>query len=236
MSRALDFEIVAQPDELTCGPTCLHGVYRYYGDELSLDALIAEVRSLDEGGTLDVFLANHALERGYRVTLYTYTLRLFDPTWFGLSPAQILERLEAQAELKRDRKLRLATLGYRRFLQLGGRLRLADLCPALVRRYLKRGVPIMTGLSSTYLYRDMRELPDSNADDDLRGEPVGHFVVLYGYDKQQRMVQVADPYQKNPMGEDLYYAVDMHRLMGAILLGCLTYDANLLVIEKPRRE
>ena len=26
----------AQPDEVSCGPTCLHSVYRFYGDELPL--------------------------------------------------------------------------------------------------------------------------------------------------------------------------------------------------------
>jgi hypothetical protein len=36
------------------------------------------------------------------------------------------------------------------------------------------------------------------------------------------------------LGEDRYYIVDMHRLIGAILLGCLTFDANLLIIERPK--
>lgn len=193
------------------------------------------MRTLDGGGTLDVFLAVHALERGFRATLYSYNLDLFDPTWFDLPPAEVGRRLALQARHKHGRRLQLATRGYRRFLALGGRLRFADLRPALIRRYLKRGVPIMTGLSATYLYRDMREIPATNADDDIRGEPAGHFVVLYGYDPATRRVRVADPYRPNPLGEGLYYAVDMHRLIGAILLGCLTYDANLLIIEPPGR-
>jgi hypothetical protein len=234
MSRSLDFDVTAQPDEVTCGPACLHSVYRYYGDELGLDALIADVRMLDAGGTLDVYLANHALERGYQASLYSYNLQLFDPTWYRLPASELAERLQAQAKAKRDPKLRQATRGYLRFLELGGRLRFDDLQPALIRRYLKQGKPIMTGLSSTYLYRDMRELPDTNKDDDVLGEPAGHFVVLYGYDREKRLVEVADPYRPNPLGKDLYYAVDMHRLIGAVLLGCLTYDANLLIIEKPQ--
>src|SRR5262245_26599770 len=32
----LDFDIKAQPDEVTCGPTCLHALYQYYGDKISL--------------------------------------------------------------------------------------------------------------------------------------------------------------------------------------------------------
>ncbi len=190
------------------------------------------MRTLDDGGTLDVFLANHALARGYRAKLFSYNLGLFDPTWFDLSRPELADRLRAQARAKRDRKLKLATRGYLRFLELGGKLCFEDLRPALIRRFLNRGVPIMTGLSATYLYREIRELPGSTEDDDIRGLPSGHFVVLYGCERGRRTVKVADPYQKNPLADDLYYTVDMHRLIGSILLGCLTYDANLLVIEK----
>jgi len=55
--------------------------------------------------------------------------------------------------------------------------------------------------------------------------------VLCGYDKEKREVLVADPYQKNPVSGDQYYMVSISRLLGAILLGILTHDANLLVIE-----
>ena len=31
-TRELDLDILAQPDDETCGPTCLHAVYRYFGE------------------------------------------------------------------------------------------------------------------------------------------------------------------------------------------------------------
>jgi hypothetical protein len=227
----LDFAVDPQPDDVTCGPACLHGVYRYYGDEVSLDDVIADIRMLDEGGTLDVFLANHALRRGYRATLYTYNLTLFDPTWFVLPPREITQRLGAQAEHKADTRLKLATRGYQEFFELGGRVLFEDLEPKLIRRFLKRGRPVITGLSATYLYRAVRDLPATNQSDDVRGEPVGHFVVLTGYDKKSREVSIADPYRGNPLSGSRYYSVNIHRLIGAVLLGIATYDANLLVIE-----
>ncbi|HEU4617999.1 MAG TPA: C39 family peptidase [Gammaproteobacteria bacterium] len=206
-------------------------MYRYYGEEVSLHDVIAELPMLEAGGTLDVFLANHALARGYRVTLYTYNLKLFDPTWFSLERTQIREKLREQAKLKHDPKLRLASRGYDEFLANGGRLELKDLEPSLLRRYLKHGIPLITGLSATYLYRSIRDVPETNQDDDVRGEPVGHFVVLTGYKRGTREVLVADPYKSNPLSSTRYYAVKIHRLIGAILLGIMTYDANLLVIE-----
>ncbi len=65
MLRRLDFEILAQPDDLTCGPTCLQAVYGYYGDPLSIERVIAEVERLENRGTLAVLLGCHALRRGY---------------------------------------------------------------------------------------------------------------------------------------------------------------------------
>ncbi len=237
MHQRLRFQIAAQPDEVTCGPTCLHGIYRYLGDDIGLDEVIGGVDMLTSGGggTLDVFLANHALGRGYRVTLFTYNLHLFDPTWSLLPVPELMNRLRAQAEVKTDPKLRVASSGYVHFLELGGKLRFEDLRPALIRRFLGRGTPIMTGLSATYLYQARREIPETGAPDDIRGEPSGHFVVLSGYDRATKLVDVADPYEWNPLSGQRYYSVDLNRLIGAVLLGSLTYDANLLVIEVPRR-
>ncbi len=225
------FLVDEQPDDVTCGPACLHGVYRHYGDDLPLERVIADTRTLDQGGTLDVFLANHALQRGYAATILTYNLDMFDPTWFGLPNDELRARLAAQAAVKPWRRLQAATYGYDEFLKLGGKLELKDLEPALLRKYLQRG-PLITGLSATYLYRAVRDIPETNADDDVRGEPVGHFVVLTGYGRDTREILIADPLKANPLVGSRYYAVQVQRLIGAILLGVMTYDANLLLIER----
>jgi hypothetical protein len=227
----LNFVVEPQPDDVTCGPACLHGIYRHYGDHVPLETVVAELQMLDQGGTLDVFLGTHALERGYAVTLFTYNFELFDPSWFELKRSEIRSRLKAQAAVKPWERLQAATRGYDEFLRLGGKLKLRDLDPSLLRKFLKRGIPVITGLSATYLYRAVRDTPDTNEDDDVRGEPVGHFVVLTGYRRLTREVLISDPLEANPLVGSSYYAVKIHRLIGAILLGAVTYDANLLVIE-----
>jgi len=227
------FVVEPQPDDVTCGPACLHGVYRHYGDDVPLDRVIVDIHTLDKGGTLDVFLANHALKRGYDATILTYNLDVFDPTWFELTNDEIRARLAEQAKVKPWRRLQTATRGYDEFLHLGGKLKLVDLEPSLLRRYVSRG-PVITGLSATYLYRSVRDVPETNADDDVRGEPVGHFVVLTGQRRFTREILIADPLEGNPLVRSRYYAVQVQRLIGAILLGVMTYDANLLVIEPKR--
>lgn len=229
-----DFEIQRQPDDQTCGPTCLHAVYRYFGDDLPLERLTAEIPMLAEGGgTLEVMLGVHALRRGYRATLHTFNLRVFDPTWFT-QRASIAEKLEAQLAVRRHPKILLASRGYLDFLRLGGRIRFGDLTSSTLRAPLRRQLPILTGLSATYLYRSMRELPETARDDDLRGDPVGHFVVLCGYDRENRAVLVADPLE-HPDTKATRYPVPIVRVVGSIFLGVLTYDASCLVIEPRRR-
>ena len=231
VKHSFEFRITAQPSETTCGPACLHAVYRYFEDNIALEQVVSEVKSLDEGGTLAVFLACHALRRGYSATIYTYNLNVFDPTWFVNQETDIADRLKAQMAVKDVPKLHVATKGYVEFLRLGGRLRLKDLTTSLIRKYLSRSIPILTGLSSTYLYQSPREFGLKGVGDDIKGDPVGHFVVLSGYNRDERTVIVADPFLPNPYSESHHYMISIDRVLCSILLGVLTYDANLLIIE-----
>lgn len=234
MKTRLPFVILPQPTNSTCGPTCLHAIYNYYNDIISLDRVISEVRALDDGGTLAVFLGCHALQRRYKATIYTYNLQVFDPTWFsdGLAVSDIAEKLKAQAKVKPDNKLRTATDGYLEFIENGGKLCFSDLNGALIRKYLRNDIPILTGLSSTYLHRCARENSLTGEEDPIGGFTAGHFVVLYGYNKEEKLADIAEPLFPNPLNRGQYYKVKIDRLICSILLGILTYDANLLIIEK----
>lgn len=227
--------MLPQPDEATCGPTCLHAIYEYFGDHVTLDSVIGRTRRLTNGGTLAVLLACDALRRGYSATLHTYNLELFDPTWFEPGEVDLAEKLRAQRREKSGKRLRLATRGYLEFLKLGGSIRFEDLSGRLLRAFLDRGLPVLTGLSATYLYRTPREHGPKADYDDVRGHASGHFVVLCGYDREERTVLVADPLFPNPRFPTPLYEIGVDRLLNAILLGNLTYDDNLLVIE-PRKK
>lgn len=236
MRTRLELNMLAQPDDFTCGPTCLQAVYRYYGHNLDLSQVIAEVPFLESGGTLAVLLACHALARGFKARIYTYNLEVFDPTWFQPNGPDIRERLRTQLKVKHNPKLYVDSNAYIEFLELGGELRFEDLTPSLIRKYLRRSLPILTGLSSTYLYRAMREYGPTDIEDDIRGEPNGHFVVLCGYDQEERTVVVADPLASNPLSSSHLYEIGIDRVINAILLGILTYDGNLLILEPKEPE
>ena len=232
----LGFDMYAQPDMVTCGPTCLQALYKYYGDPISLKDVIREVRQLKFGGTLAVMLGHHALQRGYKAHIYTYNLNVFDPTWFKSSSRKMIQQLQAQMEFKhKRRKLRAASDGYIKFLEAGGEMRNTELNDNLIKEYLKRAVPILTGLSATYLYGTPREIPEFDIYDSIKGEPSGHFVVITGYDEDKNVAYIADPLEPNPLGKGQVYSVSFARLINSIMLGIVTYDANLLIIEPKKK-
>ena len=180
-------------------------------------------------------LGCHALDRGYQATIYTYNLLAFDPTWFAPGARRLAESLRAQMAAKDVPKLHTASQAYLGFLRRGGTILMEDLTTGLIRKYLNRQVPILTGLSATYLYRTAREYGPNWDPDDIRGEAAGHFVVLCGYHRESRAVLVADPLHPNPLATSTMYLISIDRVICAILLGILTYDANLLIIEPSKK-
>ncbi len=233
----IEIEIEVQPDDETCGPTSLHAIYKYYGLNIPLNKIIQNVERSISGGTLSPMLGKHAIQHGFKTKIYIYNLNIFDPTWFEHAQEDnqfLIEKLEAQMEFKKDVYIIKETLAYLDYLKQGGTICFQSLNVALLKKYFMRGIPILTALSATYLYRSAREYftPDGKSIyDDIRGTPCGHFVVLCGYDAKKRLVVVADPHPTNPLFKDNYYKVSVNRLINSIMLGVLTYDANLLIIE-----
>jgi hypothetical protein len=231
----LDFAINAQPDDVTCGPTCLHSVYQYYNDSIPLKQVIKDIKQLKYGGTLAVMLGNHALSRGYKAHIYTYNLQVFDPSWFKHSSEEIVLFLKQQMEYKKKKKkLVMASQAYINFLEAGGEIHYAELDEELIKSFVKNSTPLIAGLSATYLYGTPREIPEFDTYDSIKGEPSGHFVVITGFDEEKKMLHIADPMEPNPLGRGQFYNVTYTRLINSIMLGIVTFDANLLLIEKKK--
>jgi hypothetical protein len=237
----IDLPIHTQPDDETCGPTCLQAIYQHYGLGDSLEMVIEGVERSLSGGTLAPLLGKHALARGFETIIYVNNLNVFDPTWFhhgAASSQELIEKLATQLMHKVDKNIIQSSLAYQQYLHLGGSVRFETISVNLLKHYFDRKIPILTGLSATYLYRSAREWFSQDGTsfyDDIRGTPCGHFVVLCGYDDMHRRVVVADPHRENPISQDNYYKVSSSRLINAIMLGVLTCDANLLIIQ-PKKE
>lgn len=224
----LDVPRFEQPDDVTCGPTCLTQAYRYFGYAKSLSDVIEETPRNPDGGTLAVYLGISALRNGFHPTIYSFNLRIFDPSWRDLETDEMVSKLQQRAQFVRSEKLRQSLDAYCTYLQMGGRVVFDDLSRDLLVQLLSQGQPILTGLSATYLYRTKREY--RNEYDDVRGEPAGHFVVISGYEPGTDQFVVRDPSMHIPFSRTGKYSVPAERLIAAIFLGDVTYDAVLLVL------
>lgn len=226
----LPVERLAQPDDLTCGPTSLLQVYRYLGHPATLEEVIRDTPRNPDGGTQAVYLGIAALRNGFRPTIYSYDFRVFDPTWWELDAPDLLAKLRQRLEHVGSQRAERTVAGYIEFLERGGQIRFHDLEKRLLVRLLSQGRPILTGLSATYLYRTPRELDERY--DDVRGHPVGHFVVISGYYPRSERFVVCDPSPHIPFSRSGRYKVSAERLIAATLLGDSTYDAVLMVLDR----
>lgn len=235
----IDLTIHTQPDDESCGPTSLHAIYRYYGLDIELEKVVKDVERSLSGGTLAPMLGKHALQNNFSAVIYINNLDVFDPTWLKFDQGEacketLIAKLSKQIHCKKNSAITQASQAYIDFLELGGQIRFHTLSVQLLKNYFHKNVPILTGLSATYLYQSARERFTPQGEsiyDDIQGTPCGHFVVLCGYDDKKRLVIVADPHRENPISQDNYYKVNLNRLINAILLGVLTYDANLLILQ-----
>jgi hypothetical protein len=232
----LDVPRFVQPDDVTCGPTCLMQAFRFYDDETPYDDIVAATPRNADGGTFAVWLGLSAIRLGYRATLYPFDLRVFDPSWFDLPQKALRDKLAARSNTLDPPKQRAALGAYMDFIDEGGRVEFAELSPGLLSDILDRGHPIVCGLSATWLYRQIRERPSANVYDDVNGDPAGHFVVVCGYSGGGRRFMVRDPSSHTPFSRSGRYVVPAQRLINAILLGDVTFDAVLLELwpRKPR--
>lgn len=231
----INLKIQTQPTDESCGPTCLHAIYDYYGLNSDLDTLIHHVERTTTGGTLAPFLGKHAIEQGFKTTIYTNNLTIFDPTWFiEASAKNIMAKLSTQIKCRTDPLIIQTSKAYLKYMQAGGAVLFRTLNVQLLKEYFNRKIPVLTGLSATYLYKCARERftqQGVSIYDDICGTPCGHFVVLCGYDEHKKHIVIADPHRENPLAKDSYYKVNIYRLINAIMLGVLTNDGNLLIIE-----
>jgi hypothetical protein len=231
----IDVPRLYQPDYVSCGPTALRQVLNAYGDPRSPEEISAVVRANPDGGTLPVYLGLAAIEFGYRVRLYPFNLRIFDPTWFSLPTRQIRWKLRQRERSMRGEGLKREIRAWREFLLAGGELCFEELSRGLIIQILRRNHPVLCGLSATHLYQQVRERRRDNVCDDIRGEPVGHYVVVCGYRRGGGRFLVTDPWPHAPFTPGGHYEVPAQRLLNSILLGDATYDAVLVEVFRPSK-
>lgn len=211
----------------TAGPHCLAQIADYYGVKLEANDVVAHTRMVYGSGTYDASIALAANHYGFDTQLYTYNLMALGADWFRLPPDLLLKRIEfkaADAEGKRKNSLE----AYAQYLKHGGRL-LFELSPEFaILNALKQKKPVIVGLCQNYLYALKAEQTDLGL-----GDPIGQFVVIDGFKKNE--FHVVDPWPDIPFSKNGTYWVNASALTASILLGQATFDACILVLEPKTR-
>lgn len=243
--RVLPVPRIVQPDDTSCGPTCLAQVLRFFGDRRPPAELRRRLRRNPDGGTLAVHLGRLALELGHHARLHPLGVRVFDPTWWALDQATLRDRLARRAAGLADPEGRELAAAWLDYVDAGGHLAFHEPSPALLVRILDRGHPIICGLSATWLYRESRTIPETNVEDDVLGWPQGHFVTVVGHTGGGKHFHIVDPSPDAPVATGGAptassgqapgrYPLPADRLIHAILLGDITHDAVLLEVWPSR--
>lgn len=229
-----ELNILPQPDAESCGPACLHAVFRYFHQYTTLEEVIQGVGPKATGPVPMVHLAQDAIDRGFSATLHTCHFNIFDPGWKGLSKKGLLNKLRGMMENLSDKKLMNALYAYIHFLHSGGSLLFDPIDQNLFNKYLCCGFPVLCRINAARHYDHQQDGPldihPHMAGRDTTGQ-ASKFVVLYSMHGD--VVDVADPYPQNPLGDGHHYPVDAFHLLSSIEADKGTYDASLLVLSPP---
>ena len=115
-SLELPVQRFLHPDDVTCGPTCQNKVYHFYRRDVPLEEVSKGIDRDQEGGTLAVNLGLAALGRGFHARIFSYNLRLFDPSWAGLRRDALAEKLRLRIPHLREEKSVRAAKAYVEYL------------------------------------------------------------------------------------------------------------------------
>jgi len=221
-----------------CGPFSLTQVFWYFNKNISPKKIVREIKRLASGGTCDSFLGLYAIKEGFKSEIIPYNINIFDPTWKDISSLDLIDKLEKRMKFEINKNLRERISGYINFLKRGGKIIFKPLSILTVLSYLKKGIPLISSLSLTALYEESRMVIYKRKNiikwyhDDVKGESVGHFVVISGYDHKKKLFKIKDswheiPYNFSKTGD---YVVNIEHFFYSMMMGCLTGGGSFTIV------
>lgn len=197
----------------SCGPSSIKQVLYYYGIEKSLKEIMKGMRLFDKGGTsADGSIGDYLLKQGFKVKIYTFDTRFFDPSWFKLGKKELLKKFRKCATVFRGFK-KYTYQGFIDFLNDGGKIEFKPVSLDIIKKHLKSGRPLLAGVDDSLLY-GVKRSRKTFYDDDIKGKSWEHEVVLAGY-KEDKLF-VVDPADTNPFSRDGRYFLNADGLLANI--------------------
>jgi peptidase C39-like protein len=216
-----------QPDDTSCGISCLKMLLAFHGISLSFDEMREIIPPLPDIGLYDSHVGKAALDLGFSVTIYSYNYTIFHPLWNHLTRKDLIRHLSTKNKSSMTPLQEFATKSYIEFMEAGGEVLFYPLSKELLLAFFEKGLPVMVALDMCFLYDSMVYYENTT-------EPrATHFVVLHGYNPENNTFRISDPWHSIPLPNNMgQFSLDADRVINAIFLGQNRNDAAVVVIQK----
>ncbi len=208
-----------------CGPVSTYNIHKYFGTKITLPEILKDLGVTLKSLTFPSQLANHLRRQSYIVEVLTSCSYVVSPQWMGKPSSSIIDQLTKWCGYnKKSTWLKGATL-LLEYMKDGGKVTVLNLTTKVLDDYLDQGYVILACLEESWLW-GKRKIADKNIFDDVKGNPRGHFVVLY--DKNDHDYRVSDPYPTGLPGREGTYTVSKDTVLTSILL----WGATVVAVKK----
>lgn len=176
--------------KMMCGQYALKQILAFYGDDVDIKEITHKLGSRIDLGVWSSQILAFVKNRGYKVDFCTNSLRVLDLSWEKLSSKKIADKLRKRLKFKKEKMFDYKA--YIKYFSSGGSVNFEPITKETIKKYLDKKKPVLMCVNSTYFYHKKRRYKGKF--DDIKGNEVGHYIVVAGYDKKRFFI--VDPGSK----------------------------------------
>lgn len=211
----------------------------HYGIHKTLSEIKQEVpvyisKNGDPIGTSIGHIASYFIKLGFKTTIHTTDIQIFDRSWENKNTSELIELLKLRKKYVKHSTYDNNTLdvifdGYIYFLQKKGQVVFPEIDVNYIYEKLKKG-PIFAVVNYNYFNNVAKYAYDAiskcNIEDSIKGNPGTHAVVIHGYN--DCLFRIADPDQE--FGG--YKSVRGSHLIASHYLAQTDFDNIMITLER----
>lgn len=241
--NTIEYDIKAIKQKTSeCMQTATTQLLSYFDPSVTVEEVIKNVPVYVENGekigTSPGHLATYLAQQGYKTTVYMFDIELFDLSWDGESPAQIIDNLKKRQEgipsnAWLSKYHHILVDGWELFVKEGGTFAQPSLSIQLLKDLVEKN-PFLMMVNSTYLNHTFKQQYNKETDkfeeDTINGRSLTHAVTCAGYKEGSFLIIDPDP----PKGQEQHRWIKEDHLIASIMAAQTESDNLLMVINRNR--
>lgn len=208
----------------SCGPVCLANIYSYFGVKTDLKKILKDLDIDDRSTTYPAQLAIHIMSQGLETVFLNSNPFTVSPDWKEKTNTEIIERLGKWLKLNKKNRWYKNCQYLHTYLKKGGQFKITDLTTKLIDEYINKGYLILCCIEESWIW-EKRKITGTDKYHDVKGAPRGHFIVLYGEEKNDYLV--SDPFPTGLKNKQGLYKLNKDKL----LISSLVWTGQIVVIK-----